>query len=214
MKLLYEDVSSTNAFDVSNPGRYVKEFLYDEKVGKVSAHDYKKFEKLLDGNIEYMTGNEYIRHCIDDIFGSSYDQVVTKAVDKDKVQEYADLMRSGTTFPICYLDYVYHQQEGRHRALAFREAFGDAAKMPVLVIQKTSESTPIEEIWDYCERRWGNNADFFFNTIAQNIGKSEYEINTFLGKETEQEPDEDFYVDDDEIEDIIGNMELDDLIDL
>jgi hypothetical protein len=204
MKLFIKEASSKTVFDINNPGRYVEDYLFDKKVGKVPSHDYFKFEKLRDGNITWMTGDEYIDKCIKYIFDLSYDQVVTKAVDFDKVNNYADKMLSGDTFPICYLDYVYRQQEGRHRALAFKKAFGDSAKMPVLEITSTEdEDVSIDEVWDYCTRRWGNNANFFFENIASNCGISEREINRFLGRD---DSEEDVIDDSDDFED----FELDD----
>ena len=55
------DVPST-VFDLHNPGNYVNEYI-NENVGKVSGHDYKYYEKGMDGKITYMTCDEYIDKC-------------------------------------------------------------------------------------------------------------------------------------------------------
>ena len=66
---------------------------YFSNVGSVSGHDYMKFEKGKDSKITYMTGDEYIQHCIEDIFKSDYNATVTFAIKDYKVHEYADLMK-------------------------------------------------------------------------------------------------------------------------
>lgn len=201
MILIYED-SGSSAFDINNPGRVVKQYLPTEKVGNVSAKDYMKFEKRQDAEIVYMTADEYINRCIKDIFGMSYDKVVTDAVDFDKVDKYANLMKHGTTFPIGYLNYADRQQEGRHRALAFKQAFGKDAKMPVLIINPTATySVTLDEIMDYCRRKWGEYADHFFEGVASNIGYSDYEIDEYLGRDTDVE----FDVSDDELADMLDD---------
>ena len=174
-----------SVFNFNNPS-FVKDFSYDEKVGKVSAHDYQRFEKRKEGNIEYMTGNDYIEKCAKDIFKNTIDYVLAP-VDKNVVNDYAIAMKSGSRFPICYLDYVYEQQEGRHRALAFEKAFGIDAKMPVLVIKPASAD--IEEIADYCQRKWGGYWDSFFTSMASNFGYSNKEINNFLGYDYTEDED-------------------------
>lgn len=50
------------------------------------------------------------------------------------VSEYAKLMKKGTKFPIPYLDYVGFEQEGRHRAMAAKEA--GIEQIPVLMVFK------------------------------------------------------------------------------
>ena len=141
-------------FDVNNPGNYVAEYT-TEKVGNVSGHDYKYFEKGMDGRLTTMTCDEYIQHCVDDIFKSSYEGVV-RWVDEAKVHEYANHMKQGETFPIPYLNYVDEQQEGRHRAFAFKEAFGANAEFPVLEVFPVKKP-PMELIKDYCLRKVKDN---------------------------------------------------------
>lgn len=142
-----------DVFDINNPGNYVAEYT-TEKVGNVSGHDYKYFEKGMDGRLTTMTCDEYIQHCVDDIFKSSYEGVV-RWVDEAKVHEYARHMKQGETFPIPYLNYADKQQEGRHRAFAFKEAFGADAEFPVLEVFPV-EKPPLDIIKDYCIRKYGN----------------------------------------------------------
>lgn len=140
-------------FDLNNPGNYVAEYTI-ENVGKVSGHDYKYFEKGMNGRMTKMTCDEYIQHCVDDIFKTSYEGVV-RWVDEAKVHEYARYMKQGETFPIPYLNYAEGQQEGRHRAFAVKEAFGADAEFPVLEVFPV-KTPPIELVLDYCVRKYGD----------------------------------------------------------
>lgn len=176
-------------FDVNNPGNYVAEYT-TEKVGNVSGHDYKYFEKGMDGRLTTMTCDEYIQHCVDDIFKSSYEGVV-RWVDEAKVHEYANHMKQGETFPIPYLNYVDEQQEGRHRAFAFKEAFGANAEFPVLEVFPVKKP-PMELIKDYCMRKVKDSrmASLMMPEIA---GKwyTQKEIYDYLGIPYEDDTDED-----------------------
>ena len=176
-------------FDVNNPGNYVAEYT-TEKVGNVSGHDYKYFEKGMDGRMTTMTCDEYIQHCVDDIFKTSYEGVV-RWVDEAKVHEYANYMKQGETFPIPYLNYVDEQQEGRHRAFAFKEAFGANAEFPVLEVFPVKKP-PMELIKDYCMRKVKDSrmASLMMPEIA---GKwyTQKEIYDYLGMPYEDDTGED-----------------------
>jgi hypothetical protein len=177
------------------------EFLGNEMVGKVSLHDYKRFEKGLDSRIEYMTGDQYIEKCANDIFHMSMEKTLSP-VDWDIVHKYANDMKNGDKFPIPYLDYHYKQQEGRHRALAFKEAFGKDAVMPVLII---SDSRPnLDEILEYCTKIRSKFGESYvkdcYITMARSYNYPDSLIYAWIGEpEPEFEPDEDFDVSDDEL---------------
>lgn len=145
-----------------------------------------KFEKGKDGRITYMTGDDYIQHCIDDVFRSSREAVVDRAVAEYKVHDYARHMLQGEKFPPVYLDYVSHQQEGRHRALAFKEAFGSSAKLPVLEIFPTKTTLP--EIYDYCKRKYGSLASSFMESVAKGLGFDDKEIYDYMGWDYQPPP--------------------------
>jgi hypothetical protein len=120
--------------------------------GKYSVKEYMKFEKGLDSYIETLTGDEYIQKCSSLIFHKSVDQTL-RGVNYQKVSDYANLMKDGTKFPLPYLNLAEHQQEGRHRMLALKEAFGKDAKGKVLVVIAADPTD--EEIRDYARRKWG-----------------------------------------------------------
>ena len=65
---------------------------------------------------------------------------VMSGIDQEKVNRYAQKMRDGEQFPTLTLDYARGKklsQEGRHRALAAKEAGID--NVPVLVVTPTPE---------------------------------------------------------------------------
>jgi len=188
-------------FDINNPGNYVAEYT-TEKVGKVSGHDYKYFEKGMDGRLTTMTCDEYIQKCVDKIFNSSYEGVV-RWVDEAKVHEYARHMLQGETFPIPYLNYADKQQEGRHRAFAFKEAFGADAEFPVLEVFPVKKPS-LDLIKDYCVRKYGNERQAVM-MLPEIAGKwyTQKEIYEYLGID---------YEDDDE--ELSDDIELDDLDDI
>ena len=204
MKLIYESYDETSwkkCFDIYKPRSMSNEFLGNEMVGKVSLHDYKRFEKGLDSRIEYMTGDQYIEKCANDIFHMSMEKTLSP-VDWDIVHKYANDMKNGDKFPIPYLDYHYKQQEGRHRALAFKEAFGKDAVMPVLII---SDSRPnLDEILEYCTKIRSKFGESYvrdcYITMARSYNYPDSLIYAWIGEpEPEFEPDEDFDVSDDEL---------------
>ena len=196
MRLLYESVGdSVFSQNLKRAGNYAREFSDNEMVGKVTAHDYKKFEKGLNSRIKYMTAKEYINKCSKDIFGMSYERTMSP-VDRDNVHKYAEMMKQGTVLPMPYLDYVYKQQEGRHRALAFAEAFGEDEYFPVLVITKAVPS--ISEIEKYCKQKWGDHWDSFFPYMAEGFGFNNGEIYEYMGLPEPVDPD--FEIDDSELE--------------
>lgn len=193
---------------------------YFEQVGKVSGKDYMKYEKGKDGNVVYMTGDDYINRCINDIFQSSYESVVTRAVKPYKVHEYAEKMKQGEQFPIPYLDYVGKGQEGRHRALAYKEAFGADAKLPVLVIKPTE--TTLDDLYSYCKQKYENSslvADFMLG-FGLGLGFTKEEIYRYLGIDYTEEPEseESEVTDEDEewLEDIASyyNMTVEEFVTL
>lgn len=195
LNILIEDVSPSDVWDFKNEHNYAYNFISDEKVGKVPLSDYYKFEKGVEGKLTYMTANDYINHCIYDIFKSSYEATVTNSVDFDTVDQYAEAMLAGNKFPIPYLNYANRQQEGRHRALAFAQAFGENTKLPVVEIMETDVT--LDEIADYCMRKWGN-VKSWIEEVALGLGYSKQEVNEYLGIEDEESYD-DFEIDEDEL---------------
>lgn len=112
-------------FEIDNPDAPLYRTMIDDP-------EYYEEVKGMQYNIEFMTAREYIENTAR-IHRSNYYEELS-VISQEKVQEYADLMKNGTVFPIPWLDFVDNYQEGRHRALAFKKAFGDLEKFPVFVV--------------------------------------------------------------------------------
>ena len=133
-----------NPFDVtSTDTSYYDRFLHPDKL------QYMQEEKNETGEVVYMTPNEYFYECSNSIFkgaeNSSVDQLkrqrtLSREEDGSRtVDKYEEDMLKGDKFPLCYLDYATHNQEGLHRMYAAGQAFGWDKKFPVLVVRTFDE---------------------------------------------------------------------------
>lgn len=157
--------SNVECFNLKSTGMsYYDDLIDDSKLngtGNVSTSEYFKFEKGIQGDIVWMTANEYMTRCSNNIFNGidSYNGLIQSNIDK-----YSDVMSNGTKFKLPMLNYANPGQEGRHRMLAASEAFGDESKFPVLIVTKSNPTD--DEIRDYASRRWGKaDADWGFNYV-------------------------------------------------
>lgn len=213
MIIILESYNASNCFfySVNNPDRIASTWIGNRKIGDV--HDYMKFEKGEDAKVVYMTGDEYIQHCIDDIFHSNYTSIVANAVDFDKVSKYATEMKNEAKFPITYLNIKARQQEGRHRALAVKEAFGDDAVMPVIVI-KQSQLTQ-EEIAEYAEAKWGiENKQWGIDYINSILYPNLVQDNEDYLNDADFEVNDTTSLDDLNIDEFIEDYDLEDKLDI
>ena len=226
MKLIIYESDNSDSwkeyFDIYKEGgayaNYASEFIGNKMVGNVTIHDYKKFTKGQDSEIEYMTADEYLQRCADDIFDMTLEQTMAP-VDWGNVRKYSKLMKDGNKFAIPYLDLVYKQQEGRHRVLAFKELCGEDAILPVLVISPTEPT--LDEIYKYVKNRWGGSGEWHVRESFINMARAyefdDKKIYKYLGEdppEEEEEPeeendneetDDDFSVTDDDIADYLDD---------
>ena len=110
----------------------------------LNANDlaYMRKTKNRNGEIIMMTPNEYFKACANTIFGGKYSVADLKRQrecsrfkdGKAFIDKYVEDMKSGDKFPLCFLNYADHSQEGLHRMYAAGEAFGWDTKFPVLVV--------------------------------------------------------------------------------
>ena len=141
MKRYIRAATNTNSvFDTSTTHMSYYDNFLNEKDLK-----YMQEAKNLDGKIVMMTPDEYFNGAAK-IFGYKY---TTKQLEEQRsdslTPQYVEYMKNGDKFPLCFLDYANKGQEGLHRMLAARIAFGPSATYPVLVV------TPYDqEKWD----RW------------------------------------------------------------
>jgi hypothetical protein len=109
---------------------------YDDLINKPDMADYFRDQKGLESRMVDITPDKYLE-TVDKSFTRGG---VMDGIDTDKVSEYAKKMREGERFPALTLDYAKGKklsQEGRHRALAAKEAGIDS--VPVLVVTPTQE---------------------------------------------------------------------------
>jgi hypothetical protein len=187
---------------------FIKDDLLIKNIDELILKNIKSKNRNKNNNktlLEKMIGEEKFNRgdiCIYDILKSNYNKVVTNSVDWDKVDKYAELMKQGVKFPTPYLNYTNAGQEGRHRASAFKQAFGDDAEMPVIEIYPSNPT--LDEIYEYCETRW-QDAEQWMEYVAPNFGYTTKEIYDYLGKE---------YIKPEESEDEIEPDDLDNIDDL
>ena len=200
MKLrILETYNAKDSFtSINNPDRIAANWIGNEMVGNVTLNDYMRYEKGQDAKIEYMSPTEYLDRCVKDIFHGSWNKDIApiQKYNAETITKYAEAMMNGDKFPIPYLNYVTENQEGRHRALAVIEAFGEDSIIPVLVIKPTDPTE--EEIRKYAEKRWPNDPEWGTEYV-----KSKYDK---FSKETESNEIEDLEYEEDEMD----NEEIDD----
>lgn len=193
MKLrILETYNASSSFaSENNPDRVAAYWIEPKMVGNVTLNDYIRYEKGQDANIEYMSPTEYLERCAKDIFHSSWNKVIApiQRYYADTITKYANDMKNGDKFPIPYLDYTTENQEGRHRALAVIEAFGEDSIMPVVVIKPTDPTE--EEIREYAEQRWPNDPEWGTDYVKSKYGKFNNEIESDEIEDLAYEEDED-----------------------
>ncbi len=156
-----ETYNASNSFvPLDNPDIVASNWIGKKMVGNVSLNDYMRYEKGQDAKVVYMTPDEYLNKCQSDIFKTDYDKSVGFIIKhrQNIIDKYAKAMLNGDKFPIPYLDYTTNNQEGRHRALAVKQAFGEDSVMPVIVIKPTDPTE--EEIRKYAEKRWPDDPEW------------------------------------------------------
>jgi len=118
-----------NPFDTKSTGMP----MYDDWLKDT---DYAREQKGFDVYVVNISPDEYISACVKG-FKSTYESIIRSRTDSGKVEEYAELMKSGETFPMLMVQYSldgYFTQEGLHRALAAKSLGID--KVPVLVAKE------------------------------------------------------------------------------
>lgn len=128
-------VFNNTPFKPDTTTSYYNDFLNSKDL------EYMQAEKNRTGEIVMMTPDEYIQECADKVFngrvdaeGLKYQRSLSRTESGGSLLEkYADDMKSGDKFPLCYINYADHNQEGLHRMMAAGEAFGWDKKYPVLV---------------------------------------------------------------------------------
>ena len=121
-------IENHDVFKMTTGTSYYDNFLNTEDL------DYMRKSKNRDGKIVMMTPDEYFEHASEIFkYHSSPNDLVDQRSDK-YTDQYVEDMKRGDKFPLCYLNYADSGQEGLHRMLAAKRAFGPNVKYPVLVV--------------------------------------------------------------------------------
>ena len=98
-----------------------------EDKDRARRHGYKNVQ------IVEMTPDEYMHAISKYIFKTPIEQSYDGMLNKDSIDEYAEMMKNGTKFDMPYIDLKTKGQEGRHRALAAKKL--GIEKIPVLILE-------------------------------------------------------------------------------
>lgn len=114
------------------------DFLNDEEL------KYHQSHKNRTGEIVMMSPTEYFNECVDNVFSghTTFEGLLnSRRYDKNLNSNYADAMRKGAKFPLCYINYADKQQEGLHRMMTAGDIYGWDTKFPVLVVTAYNQET-------------------------------------------------------------------------
>lgn len=103
--------------------------------------EYMQNHKNRTGEVVMLSPNEYFSECANKVFSNSSveDLKRQRSYDKDLNAQYAEDMKSGDKFPLCYINYADHNQEGLHRMMVAGDLYGWDTKFPVLVVNVYDE---------------------------------------------------------------------------
>lgn len=114
--------------------------LYDEMLENPRYHEVQKGRRFI---VTEMTPDDYMRESYYMFKENEGKSAINSRVtwesatytDPEVVHKYAEAMKRGEKFPMPTIDYEIHGQEGRHRAMAVKEAFGKDTPIPVMIIR-------------------------------------------------------------------------------
>jgi len=149
-----------------------------------------------EAHVVFMSKNEYLYECAN-LQGGSVEQQEAY-INKHKVEQYMEDMKSGSKFNMGYLNYVTKQQEGRHRILA-AAALGQT-NIPVLIIEKkdTSHGSLELKIGEWKDLQKDSDGDFIVKYNLKDSDDDAKLLRVFAN-------DYDYYLLDDIISDKVYN---------
>lgn len=136
-----------DVFKLDTDTSYYNNFLNEKDLA------YMQKSKNRTGEIVYMTPSQYYQECATNIFEETTveDLKRQRRANSEDIAQYTQDMLSGDKFPLCYLNYADHGQEGLHRMMAAGEAFGWDTKFPVLIVRAVdNRKEQLNNIW----RNW------------------------------------------------------------
>lgn len=137
---------NADVFKLDTDISYYNNFLNEKDL------QYMEKSKNRTGKIVYMTPAQYYKECATKIFKDSSVEQLKKQrrANSQYIEQYERDMAAGDTFPLCYLNYADHGQEGLHRMMAAGNVFGWDTEFPVLVVSAVDGRTEeLNNIWRY-----------------------------------------------------------------
>lgn len=133
--LAASNYSHVNVFKLDTNTSYYNNFLNEKDLA------YMQKSKNRTGEVVYMTPAQYYQECATKIFERTTVESLKlqRSRNAEYITQYKADMLAGDKFPLCYLNYADHSQEGLHRMMAAGEAFGWDAKFPVLVVDAVDD---------------------------------------------------------------------------
>lgn len=151
-------------FRLDTESTYYNEFL--------TNNDYMKKRYNLIGKIEYLTPFGYYLYCAK-MFGTAVDKLKYQRErdnGTDYIEKLTNLVKKGVQFPLTYVDFYNHNQEGLHRMYAVANIYGWNKKtFPVLVVNVFDKNRELREnlldlmndyIIDAYQLKYLNNKEF------------------------------------------------------
>lgn len=136
--------NSINPFKNRTGISYYDEFLNPDGL------EYMRSRKNRDGEVIQMTPSEYFYECAHKVFDTSVEELKRQRGLDNLVDTYAQNMIDGDKFPLPYINYADHGQEGLHRMMAAGQAFGWDVEFPVLIVTSLDvRKDELNNIWRY-----------------------------------------------------------------
>lgn len=155
-------------FKMDTDTSYYNNFLNEKDLA------YMQKSKNRTGEVVYMTPVQYYEECVKHIFEDTTVESLKlqRSSNSEYINKYKEDMLAGDKFPLCYLNYADHGQEGLHRMMAAGEAFGWNIKFPVLVVRAVDNRVEeLNSIWRY----W-NDAVYHAKDVTYNADTWEQEF--------------------------------------
>lgn len=164
MKRYIRYISASSEPDLVDPSLFAgTPFTYEKASGYedfLNSKELKYYQehKNKTGSIVMMSPNEYIDECAYKVFkGRTTPEKLkesrywSKTESGDSlIDSYVNAMKSGSKFPLCYIDYT-GGQEGLHRMIAAGVAYGWDTKFPVLVVEPyDKDKYYVDSVRDIC----------------------------------------------------------------
>lgn len=158
---------NTDVFKLDTDTSYYNNFLNEKDLA------YMQKSKNRTGEVVYMTPSQYYEECATRIFDTTVAELKRqRRANSEDITQYMNDMLAGDKFPLCYLNYADHGQEGLHRMMAAGEAFGWDTKFPVLIVRAVDDRVErLNQIWRY----W-NDAVYDAEQIKYSAGTWEQEF--------------------------------------